>query len=128
MLNINDAVLSMGDVSSQRNVTDSNLKCSALIGFAVLASFLALVLMLVSASAINALPRSMEGEAVLVPWPACLVGSLLISVALPWTVSLALMSDRRRRQYFLACLLVANAACYLLLGSEMLTQAYNRGL
>jgi hypothetical protein len=109
-------------------MTDSSLKPSALIGFAALAGFLALGLMLVSASVINALPRSMQGEAVLAPWPACLVGSLLVSVVLPWVVSLPLMRARSRRPYFLVCLVVANAVCYLLLGSEMLTEAYHRGL
>jgi hypothetical protein len=109
-------------------MTRSNLKPSALVGFAGLAGFLALALMVASACVINALPRSMEGEAVLAPWSACLVGSLLTSLALPWVGSLPLVRDRRRRLYFLACLLIANVACYLLLGSEMLTEAYKRGL
>jgi hypothetical protein len=106
----------------------SGLKASVLVGFAVLGGFLALALMVISACVINALPHSMEGEAVLAPWSACLVGSLVASVAVPWFASLPLVRDRSRRLYFLACLVVANAACYLLIGSQMLTEAYNRGL
>lgn len=75
-------------------MTSSTLKFSGLIGFALLAGFLCPALMVLSACAINALPRSMGGERVLAPWPACLLGSLFVSVVLPWAVSLPLIRDR----------------------------------
>lgn len=106
----------------------SSLKPSVLIGFGVVGGFLALALMVTSAWVINALPRSTEGESVLAPWPACLVGSLVASLAVPWFASLPLVRDPSRRLYFLACLVAANAVCYLLIGSQMLTNAYNHGL
>lgn len=106
----------------------SRLKASVLIRFAALGGFLAFALLVASACVVNALPRSMEGEAVLAPWSACLVGSLVVSVAFPWFASLPFVRDRSRRLYFLACLVVANTAAYLLIGSQMLTEAYNRGL
>jgi hypothetical protein len=115
-------------VSPRRIMPFFNLKVSVLIGFAVLGGFLALALMVTSACVINTLPRSMEGEAVLAPWPTCLVASLVASVAMPWLASLPLLRDRSRRLYFLACLVAANAVCYLLIGFRMLTEAYLRGL
>ena len=103
-------------------------KLSTLIGLLVLAGVTTLILVAVSACVINALPRSMEGEAVLAPWLVCVVGSLVMSLLLPWVVSFLLLRRSSRRFYFLFCLVLSNAACYSLFGLGMLSEAYRRGL
>ena len=80
-----------------------------------------------SACVVNAMPRSMQGEAVIAPWPACLVGSLAASSLLPWLLSLAVVRRTHARIYFLVCIAVSNAILYPLFGVHMLSEAYLRG-
>ena len=114
----------MGSSKSQR-IQQTFL---SLIGLPILSLFTTLLLIAISGFVIDGLPRSMQGEAVLAPWWACVAGSLAVSFVLPWTVSLFVFRDRLRRLYFLACLVISNSLCHLFVGSVMLTEAYNRGL
>ena len=113
---------------SKTAMADSKQKTWSMIGLPLLAVFATLALVVASACVIDALPRSMQGEAVIAPWPACLVGSIAASSLFPWLVSLPVLRRYRTRVYFLACVAVSNAILYPIFGVHMLTEAYLRGL
>src|SRR5215468_10576195 len=110
-----------------RMCRNQELALRSLVPVGLAASFLTIFLLLASVGVINALPRSVEGEAVLAPWPACLICSLFVSIFLPWVGSLVCLCNPRYRLYFVAFLLASNVVSYLFFGS-LLIKAHERGL
>lgn len=84
--------------------------------------------MLVYLSVVDGLPRRMQGEAVLVPWSVCWLGSWLFTVIVPWLLSRLVLFRSRERLFFLAAIFVS-ALCWNGCGGEyLLADAWRCGL
>jgi len=100
-----------------------------IVSFPVIAACAAFALLMLLAFVVSGLPRVMQGEAVVVPWSVCAIGSIGISVLLPWLALLPIIRRSWQRIYFVACLALAVAACWSLFGlDELFSKAYRRGL
>jgi hypothetical protein len=88
-----------------------------------------LVLSICYVGILQILPRSMPGEATMIPWPVCVLGYLGFSTFVPWLVSFPFLRNRSLRIYLLVCLFVAVFVGYWVFGFEnVLSKAYRRGL
>jgi len=78
---------------------------------------------------INSLPRSMQGESVIIPWAVCVAGYAVAAIAMPWLLSILVLKSWRSRLEFLVMLgamaLLCEGGCS---SSSMLFKAWNRGL
>ncbi len=78
---------------------------------------------------VSSLPRSAEGEAVLLPWTVCSAHCLLMTVLFPWCLSLLLVKTWRGRVSFLVLLVALALLWQVGLGfDELLWKAWRRGL
>lgn len=127
----------LGPISHTDDVTPSRTTRSIVPGdgelgrivlFLVAAVGLQPILAFVYPSIISDLPRSMQGEAVVVPWAACWLGYWLVAVIAPWAASRTLLSTSRQRIALLVIVLVAALVCYGCLGEALLSKAWRRGL
>src|SRR6266511_4786145 len=91
-------------------MTTSTHKLTAFLGLPVVAAVATFVTLMIAASVVSGLPRPMQGESVRAPWSVCILGSVGLSLLLPWLASLPLVRLPRLRVYFLLCLVVAVSA------------------
>jgi len=106
----------------------STHKLTAFLGLPVVAAVAAFVTLMIAASVVSGLPRPMQGESVRAPWSVCILGSVGLSLLLPWLASLPLVRQPRLRVYFLFCLVVAVSAWWLSGFGDLISKAYKRGL
>ena len=100
-----------------------------IIGPPFVAAVVTFIVLLVDLNIIDSLPRTMQGEAVSVPWRVCMAGVIGSGVVLPWLLSLRVLRQPRARVYFMVCLGFALAVWYFLFGFDgLLSKAYRRGL
>src|SRR5688572_25385989 len=99
-----------------------------LIALPVIAAVVTFILLMVSASVVSGMSRPMQGESVTAPWAACVLGSVGVSLFLPWLASLPILRQRSFRIYFFICLAVAIVIWYFWGFEGLLNKAYRRGL
>lgn len=110
-------------------MTDSARKLSAFLGLPAVAAVATLVTLTIAGCVVSSLPRPTQGESVHVPWLVCLLGTVSLSLLLPWLASLPVLRQPRLRVYFLLCLVAAVAAWWFGFGFDhLLSKAYMRGL
>lgn len=100
-----------------------------LTGLFGLAMFVPLVAAITTPGIVSGLPRSMEGEAVVVPWSVCWACYYILAAVVPWALSgLAVKSWRRRLAFFAALVAIALSYRYTIGLEELMSKAYRRGL
>jgi hypothetical protein len=107
----------------------SKRRARSLVTLAVVAIASSFVAFMSYVFVISALPRPMQGESVMIPWPVCLAGCLALTTLLPWLISLPFLRHRGLRLCFLVFLLTAVLVWYFAFGFDgLLDKAYRRGL
>jgi hypothetical protein len=98
------------------------------VGLFVLATFAAMVLLIVSGAVIASLPRARPGGPVLAPFSLCAILSLCISLLVPWFVVCIFIPTRRLRVCLFFGLAGTVAMWYFGFGfSQTLFKAYYWG-
>jgi len=101
----------------------------SIIALALVAAIWTLAVTFFGIGFLDGLPRSMEGEAVVVPWHVCVAGYVLIAVALPWVLFGVIARVRRVRITFLLLLAVFALFWLFAIGFiDLLESAWRRGL
>ncbi len=85
------------------------------------------VLALLVAQTVSVLPRSTQGEAVVLPFSLCLAAAAFLQVVVPSGATWLLLKGRRARRYVTIWVLLS-AALWLFLVGPTLYKAWNRGL
>jgi len=104
-----------------------SLKLSEKIFTPVISIGVTVFLSIIVSSVINNLPRSSQGERILIPWAVCLVGSMLFQILFPIVISLLFIKNKKLIKYICYCLFASVLGWYFFIG-PVIYKAWNRGL
>jgi ABC-type branched-subunit amino acid transport system permease subunit len=111
----------------ERSATGS-LRLFERIATPVATLILTVFLGLIVTGVINNLPRAGQGEAVTVPWLACLAGAAAFQTVLPCCVGWFALRRRKLRTYFVTWVMITFVVYYFFFVPALLYKAWARGL